>query len=83
MLDGFGWRTDAKVVACLGRIAWQQMAGRKCAFDPAGGCLLRVNGWLLYPMYHPAYVNRGAYPVTRYARHFARLVRLAISQTIG
>lgn len=66
-----------KVVACLGRIAWRHLAGKQAAFDPEHGQPIKADGRLLYPMYHPAYVNRGAYPILRYARDFARL-RLAL-----
>ncbi len=62
-----------KLVVCLGRITWLHLAGREAAFDPAGAAVVRAGRWLLYPMYHPAYVNRGAYPVQCYARDFARL----------
>jgi len=62
-----------KIIACLGRIAWWHLAGKAAPFDPAGGKAVRAGEWLLYPMYHPAWVNRGAYPVRRYARDFARL----------
>ncbi len=64
------------LVACLGRMAWLHLAGRQAPFDPGHPRARRTNGWLLYPMYHPAWVNRGAYPVASYARDFARL-RLA------
>jgi uracil-DNA glycosylase family 4 len=66
-----------KVVACLGRMAWLHLAGKQAAFDPEHGGPIKADGWLLYPMYHPAYINRGAYPRRRYARDFSRL-RLAI-----
>jgi uracil-DNA glycosylase len=62
-----------RVVACLGRMAWRHLAGRQAAFEPQRPSAVRVNGWLLYPMYHPAWVNRGAYPIRSYARDFARL----------
>jgi uracil-DNA glycosylase len=61
------------IVACLGRIAWRHLAGKTALFDPARGRAARAGEWLLYPMYHPAYVNRGAYPRRKYARDFARL----------
>jgi uracil-DNA glycosylase len=62
-----------KLVACLGRVAWMHLAGRQAPFEPARPSAIAVNGWLLYPMYHPAWVNRGAYPVRRYRRDFERL----------
>ncbi len=62
-----------KMVACLGRIAWLHLAGKEASFDPARGAAVRSGRWLLYPMYHPAYVNRGAYPLCDYARDFSRL----------
>jgi uracil-DNA glycosylase len=64
-----------KIVACLGRMAWLHLAGRDAPFDPLSATIVRVGGWMLYPMYHPAYVNRGAYPLQTYANDFARLRR--------
>jgi uracil-DNA glycosylase len=61
------------IVACLGRIAWQELAGRSAPFTPREGKPAMVNGLLLFPMYHPAFVNRGAYPLRAYVRDFARL----------
>ncbi len=61
------------LVACLGRIAWAYMAGKRAEFDPTSGNAVRTGEWLLYPMYHPAYVNRGAYRIDRYVRDFERL----------
>jgi uracil-DNA glycosylase family 4 len=66
-----------RVIACLGRIVWRELAGRGAAFDPARPVALPAGRALLFPMYHPAYVNRGAYPVRRYLRDFRRLARLA------
>ncbi len=65
-----------RIVACLGRIAWKELAGRTAPFTPRHGKSALVDGLLLFPMYHPAFVNRGAYPIRSYARHFARLARL-------
>lgn len=68
-----------RIVACLGRIAWQELAGRDAPFTPLHPSIVRSNRWLLYPMYHPAYVNRGACSERAYARQFAALRRLAAS----
>ncbi len=62
-----------RMVACLGRIAWLHLAGKQTPFNPGRAAAVHVNGRLLYPMYHPAYVNRGAYSRRSYARAFARL----------
>jgi uracil-DNA glycosylase len=35
-----------------------------------------ADGLVLFPMYHPAFVNRGAYAVASYIRDFARLVKV-------
>jgi uracil-DNA glycosylase len=35
-----------------------------------------MDDYRLFPMYHPAYVNRGAYPMTTYREQFARLARV-------
>jgi uracil-DNA glycosylase len=71
-----------KIVACLGRMAWLHLAGKEAAFDPERPTSVRAGQWLLYPMYHPAYVNRGAYPVRSYASDFARL-RFAVRHLSG
>jgi DNA polymerase len=64
------------LVVCLGRIAWRELAGSAIPFTPQRPSLVRVNGFDLYPMYHPAYINRGARSPRTYARHFHRLARL-------
>lgn len=65
-----------RVVACLGAVAWREIAGREAPFRPRRPAALSRGGVLLYPMYHPAYVVRGAYPAHGYARDFIRLGRL-------
>jgi uracil-DNA glycosylase len=67
------------IVACLGRIAWRHLAGKHAAFDPPRASAVRAGKLLLYPMYHPAYINRGAYSRRRHMRDFTRL-RSAIRQ---
>jgi uracil-DNA glycosylase len=62
-----------RVIACLGHIAWRELAGPGRPFTPTRPKTMQVNGAVLFPMYHPAYVNRGAYPVRRYQRDFRRL----------
>jgi uracil-DNA glycosylase len=62
-----------RVIACLGHIAWRELAGPGRPFTPTHPQTMQVNGTVLFPMYHPAYVNRGAYPVRRYRRDFRRL----------
>lgn len=64
------------IVACLGRVAWRELAGRDAPFNPRRPQPQMVRGKRVFPMYHPAYVNRGAYPERSYARDFARLARL-------
>ncbi len=64
------------VVACLGAVAWRELAGRAAPFLPLHPTVLNRDGILLYPMYHPAYIVRGAYPEPAYARDFMRLKRL-------
>jgi uracil-DNA glycosylase family 4 len=71
-----------KIVACLGRMAWLYLADRITHFDPARPAAVKSGSWLAYPMYHPAYVNRGAYPVAKYAHDFKRL-RLAVESLSG
>jgi DNA polymerase len=64
------------VVACLGRIAWEALAGRGTPFNPRRPSILQMQGRRLFPMYHPAYVNRGACSTRAYAAQFTRLARL-------
>jgi uracil-DNA glycosylase len=65
-----------RVIACLGKIVWRELAGRDADFDPALPAPRGFGRAMLFPMYHPAYVNRGAYPVAAYLRDFRRLARL-------
>jgi uracil-DNA glycosylase family 4 len=66
-----------RIVACLGRTAWNELAGRAALFNPRDVKPIEANGWHLYPMYHPAYVNRGTYTRRAYAWDFARLAHFA------
>ena len=65
-----------RVVACLGQMAWRELAGRKMTFDPVHPKPIQSDRALLFPMYHPAYVNRGAYSIRNYRRDFKRLARV-------
>jgi DNA polymerase len=69
-----------RIVVCLGRIAWRELAGRAAPFEPCAATLFKVSNVWLYPMYHPGYVIRGAYPEKSYARDFARLAGLLTSR---
>jgi len=64
------------VVACLGSVAWRELAGRSAPFTPKQARALRVNGFCLFPLYHPAYVNRGAYSTSSYLNDFRRLAKV-------
>jgi DNA polymerase len=64
------------VVACLGAVAWREMAGGEAPFRPCRPSAFARGNVLLYPMYHPAYVVRGAYSERAYARDFMLLERL-------
>jgi uracil-DNA glycosylase len=64
------------VVACLGAVAWREMAGGEAPFRPCRPSAFARGNVLLYPMYHPAYVVRGAYSEKAYARDFMLLERL-------
>ncbi len=66
----------ARVVVCLGAVAWREIAGGDVPFRPRRPAAFNGDGSVLYPMYHPAYVVRGAYSVQAYTRDFARLRRL-------
>jgi len=65
-----------RIVVCLGRMAWRELAGRGAIFDPRRGSITIANGFRLYAMYHPGYVIRGAYSNRAYARDFRRLAAL-------
>jgi DNA polymerase len=69
-----------RIVVCLGRIAWNALAGREYSFEPQRPLMVVTGGIRLLPMYHPAYVIRGAYAAPLYQRdyvHLARLLRAA------
>jgi DNA polymerase len=70
-----------RLIVALGRIAWWELAGRSAIFAPAQASPLRHEKSLLFPMYHPAYVIRGAYPESSYIRDFRCLARLLRSVT--
>ena len=72
-----------RVIACLGLIAWRELAGRRRPFTPTRPKTVHVNGVVLVPMYHPAYVNRGAYPVRRYRRDFRRLAGTIVKNGVS
>jgi hypothetical protein len=65
-----------RVIACLGAVAWRELAGKKAPFEPQGAKALVSGTSLVYPVYHPGYVIRGAYSEQAYARDFVRLQRL-------
>jgi DNA polymerase len=65
-----------RVVVCLGAVAWRELARSAAPFRPRSGAVLDSGDALLYPMYHPAYVVRGAYTPSAYARDFRRLARV-------
>lgn len=65
-----------QVVVCLGRLAWRELAGRDAPFDPESPTPVMRDGRIVYPMYHPGYVIRGAFPERPYALQFQRLARL-------
>jgi len=62
-----------RIIVCLGAMAWRHIAGRDAAFDPTHAKILAHANAMLYPMYHPGYVIRGAYDAKRYMRDFRRL----------
>ena len=65
-----------RLVACLGRVAWATLAGRHRPFEPRLPTIIEAEGMRLIPMYHPAYVIRGAYPEQLYRRDYMRLARI-------
>ncbi len=62
-----------RVIVCLGRMAWRQIAGADAPFAPRRPAVRECAGAIVYPMYHPGYVIRGAYSQRRYERDFTRL----------
>ncbi|HUY26240.1 MAG TPA: uracil-DNA glycosylase [Candidatus Binataceae bacterium] len=66
-----------RIIVCLGRMAWRELAGRDAPFRPAPEILPTRDDAILFPMYHPAYVNRGAYSKRDYLRDFRRLAAVA------
>ena len=63
------------VIVCLGAMAWRQLTDSGAEFDPTRPEIFIRDGAILYPMYHPGYVVRGAYTARRYLRDFRRLAR--------
>jgi len=72
-----------RIVVCLGRMAWRELAGHGAIFDPRRGSIAAANGLQLYAMYHPGYVIRGAYSIRGYARDFRRLAAIAGCGTVS
>lgn len=72
-----------RVIVALGALAWRELAGDGVRFDPRRPRARRRGGALLYPMYHPGYVVRGARAERDYARDFARLALLLLSSRAG
>ena len=71
---------QARIVVCLGRIAWNTLAGREYPFAPRHPIIIEAKGLRLLPMYHPAYVIRGAYAERLYRRDYGRLARILLTQ---
>jgi DNA polymerase len=65
-----------RVIVALGAMAWRELTTAQTPFNP-GHPRAHVRGTaLVYPMYHPGYVVRGARSEQTYTRDFARLTRL-------
>lgn len=69
-----------RIIACLGRMAWRELAGKDARFEPRNPEPVAAGGLVLYPMFHPGYTIRGAYPERSYLRDFVRLAALAASR---
>lgn len=65
-----------RVIAALGAMAWRELAGRRARFDPRRPSPYPRGAALIYPMYHPGYVVRGARSERAYIGDFRRLARL-------
>lgn len=61
------------VVACLGRIAWRELAGRDIEFNPRRPLIVTRDSYMVFPLYHPAYVNRGSVSEDDYLLQFSAL----------
>jgi DNA polymerase len=72
-----------RIIVCLGRLAWRELAGRGTAFSPGLADFPVRGDAIVYPLYHPAYVNRGAYPERDYLRDFRRLARFAQARSVN
>jgi uracil-DNA glycosylase len=70
-----------RLIVALGLIAWRELAGPSAIFTPAQASPIRHDKHLLLPMYHPAYIVRGAYSESSYIRDFKRLAELLPSVT--
>lgn len=68
-----------RIVACLGRMAWRELAGKSAPFDPRNPIPVAARSLVLYPMFHPGYAIRGAYSERLYRGDFVRLASLAAS----
>jgi DNA polymerase len=66
-----------RLIACLGQVAWRELAGKTAKFRPMSGALLHKENVRLVAMYHPAYINRGNYSECQYLEDFAHLRQLA------
>jgi uracil-DNA glycosylase len=73
---------EPRLVICLGRIAWRELAGPDYPFSP--GCMKIVHrgSFTLHAMYHPAYIVRGAYSEGAYARDFRRVARMLAAPVV-
>jgi DNA polymerase len=71
------------IVVCLGRISWTVLAGRQYPFAPRHPKVIESGSMRLLPMYHPAYVIRGAYAERSYRRDFMRLARMLCGIVAG
>ncbi|HZO81586.1 MAG TPA: uracil-DNA glycosylase [Candidatus Binataceae bacterium] len=76
-----------RIIVALGALAWRELAGQGVRFEPRRPRARRAETALLYPMYHPGYIVRGARARTAYARDFARLAQLvrtgAVKAAVG
>jgi DNA polymerase len=73
----------AHIIVCLGRLAWRELAGRGVEFAPGRACESKFRDAILYAMYHPAYINRGACSEREYLRAFRRLARLTAGTRVA
>jgi DNA polymerase len=61
----------SKVIVPLGGVAWSVFDSTRSISSVEGTMQYGRNGWIIVPMYHPAYILRGPRRLDAYRRRFA------------